>query len=66
MMNMGFMLNHKLQGICKIVLTHKYLVLGNVIRIFELDNDNYIDKDDPLIGILVAAAFTIQTKFYII
>ena len=39
-------------------------MLGNAIRNFEIDNDNYVDEDDPWKGILTAAYFSIRFTFH--
>ena len=35
-------------------------VLGNLVQTFNISNKTYVDKDDPWMVILAAAAFTIR------
>ena len=41
------------------ILEHIHKVLGKLVRIYNITQD-YVDKDDPLLGNLAAAAFTTQ------
>ena len=42
------------------ILEHIHKVLGKLVRICNI-TQSYVDKDDPLLGVLAAAAFTIQS-----
>jgi len=38
-------------------------VIGNIIRIFDLEN-NYLDDDNPFKGVLAAAAFVVRSTYH--
>ena len=37
--------------------------LANIIRTFELQ-ENYLDEDDPFVGVLSAAAFAVRATYH--
>ena len=45
------------------IVERVHQVIGNIIRTFELEN-NYLDEDDPWIGILSATAFAVRSTFH--
>ena len=45
------------------ILERVHKVIGNMIRTFELE-ENYLDQDDPWLGILAATAFAVRSTFH--
>jgi Integrase zinc binding domain/RNase H-like domain found in reverse transcriptase len=45
------------------IVERVHQVIGNIIRTFELEN-NYLDEDDPWMGILSATAFAVRSTFH--
>ena len=46
------------------MIEHAHLMLGNLIWSFELQNNLYIDMDDPWLGILAAALFAMHSTYH--
>ena len=46
------------------MIEHAHQMLGNLIRHFELQDNPYIDMDDPWLGILAAAAFAMCSMYH--
>ena len=46
------------------MIEHVHQMLGNLIRSFELQDNPYIDMDDPWLGILAAASFAMCSMYH--
>ena len=44
------------------VLERIHQVLGNLVQTFNISTQTYVDKNDPWMGILAAAAFVVLSK----
>ena len=45
------------------IVERVHQTIGNIVRAFELE-DHYLDKDDPLKGIISATVFAIHTTYH--
>ena len=48
------------------MMEHVHQMLGNLIRSFKLQDNPYIDMDDPWLGILAAALFAMHSMYHTI
>ena len=46
------------------IVEHAHQMLRNLIRSFELQDNPYLDTDDPWSGILAAAAFALNVSYH--
>ena len=46
------------------IVERAHQTLGNLIRSFEIQDDPYVDEDDPWSGILSAAAFALRSTYH--
>ena len=46
------------------IVEHVHQMLGNLIRSFELQDNPYLDSDDPWLGILAAASFAMHSTHH--
>ena len=46
------------------IVKHAHQMLRNLIRSFELQDNLYLDMDDPWLGILAAAAFAMHSTYH--
>ena len=51
-------------SVCQKIVKHAHQTLGNVIRSFELQDNPYLDSDDPWLGILAAASFAMRSMYH--
>ena len=49
---------------CVMMIEHVHQMLGNLIRSFKLQDNPYIDMDDPWLGILAAALFAMCSMYH--
>ena len=56
---------HKIPELrCVTMIEHVHQMLGNSIQSFELQDNPYIDMDDPWLGILAAALFAMCSMYH--
>ena len=46
------------------IVEHAHQMLRNLIRSFKLQDNPYLDLDDPWLGILAAASFAMHSMFH--
>ena len=46
------------------IVEHMHQMLGNLIRSFKLQDNPYLESDDPWLGILAAASFAMHSMYH--